>query len=174
MEYCRGIRDELQIPAGSKMLGVIGRGTDFNNPGVAALHTLPLGPDGIVDKAREMYEQGGYDYIFLATEDQKVFDTFMASDLKEKTKHIEQNRYAIDASKELLHTKYLEASETGKRNGFLEAEKYLSILEMLRTCDGIMASTDCGAVDYAMAMRDTELQELYIHGSDTNEFLKNK
>ena len=172
--YCKEIRDGLQIPDGATVLGVIGRGTDFNNPGVAALHTLPLGPDGIVEKAGEMFEKGGYDYVFLATEDPNVFDTFMASELKEKTKYIDQNRYAIDASKELLHNKYLEASASGARNGFEEARKYISILEMLRTCDGIMASTDCGAVDYAMAMRDTELRDLYIHGEDSNEFLKNK
>ena len=173
-EYCKGIIAELEIPEESKVLGVIGRGTDFNNPGVAALHTLPLDPEGIVKKAKEVYENGGYDYIFLATEDQKVFDTFMSSELKDVTKHIDQKRYSIDPSKELLHNKYLEADSSGERNGFEEARAYLSILEMLRRCDGIVASTDCGAVDYAMAMRDGELSDLYIHGSDSNEFLKNK
>ncbi len=172
--YCAGIREGLGIEENAKVLGVIGRGTDFNNPGVAALHTLPLDPQGIVDKAREVFEKGGYDLIFLATEDQKVFDTFMASDLKDRTRSVAQKRYSIDASKELLHTKYIEASESGERNGYNEARDYISILEMLRRCDGIVASTDCGAVDYAIAMRDKELTDLYIHGSDTNEFLKNK
>lgn len=173
-DYCKCVRDGLGIPEGSKVLGVVGRGSDFNNPGVAALHTLPLDPAGIVEKSREVYKSGGYDYIFLATEDQNVFDTFMASDLKDVTKHIEQKRYSIDASKELLHTKYVEESKAGNRNGFEEARGYISILEMLRRCDGIVASTDCGAVDYAMAMRDGEFSDLYIHGEDTNEFLKNK
>ncbi len=173
-DYCRNIRAGLDIPEGSKVLGVIGRGTDFNNPGVAALHTLPLDPEGIVDKAKEYYEAGNYDYIFLATEDQKVFDTFMSSELKDKTKHILQKRYRIDPSKELLHNKYLEASESGKRSGFEEARQYLAVLEMLRRCDGLIASTDCGALDYAMAMRDTTLQDLYIHGLETNVFLINK
>ena len=172
--YCEKVRKGLGIETGSKVLGVVGRGTDFNNPGVAALHTLPLDAAGIVDKAREIYTSGGYDYIFLATEDQKVFDTFMASDLGKVTKHIEQNRYSIDPKKELLHTKYLEESKSGKRDGYEEARVYISILEMLRRCDGIVASTDCGAVDYAMAMTDNELQDLYIHGEDSNVFLKNK
>ena len=173
-KYCEGIRDSLNIEEGSKILGIVGRGSDFNNPGVAALHTLPLDPEGIVDKAREVYEAGGYDYIFLATEDQKVFDTFMASDLKDKTKHIEQKRYDVDFSKQLLHNTYAEESKAGNRNGYEEARVYISILEMLRRCDGLVASTDCGAVDYAMAMRDGEFTDLYIHGQDTNEFLKNK
>lgn len=172
--YCENIRKDLNIPDGSKVLGVIGRGTDFNNPGVAALHTLPLDPAGIVAKAKEYYEKGGYDIIFLATEDQKVYDTFMASELKDVTRSIAQKRYSIDPSKELLHNKYLEASESGDRSAFDEARGYISILEMLRRCDGIVASTDCGALDYAMAMRDGELADLYIHGSDSNEFLKNK
>lgn len=172
--YCENVRDGLDIPNGAKILGVVGRGTDFNNPGVAALHTLPLDPKGIVDKARTIYESGGYDYIFLATEDQEVFDTFMKSDLASVTKHIEQKRYSIDANKELLHNKYLEENESGKRDGYEEAKVYISILEMLRRCNGIVASTDCGAVDYAMAMTDNELEDLYIHGHDTNKFLMNK
>ncbi|MBQ9392068.1 MAG: hypothetical protein IJU02_07780 [Lachnospiraceae bacterium] len=173
-EYCKKVREKLQIPSGAKVLGVVGRGTDFNNPGVAALHTLPLSPDDIVKKSKEVFREGGYDYIFLATEDQKVFDTFMTSDLKGVTKYIEQKRYSIDPSKELLHNKYLEASESGERDGYTEAKVYISILEMLRRCNGIVASTDCGAVDYAMAMTDNELEDLYIHGHDTNEFLMNK
>ena len=173
-KYCADVREGLGIEEGSKVLGIVGRGSDFNNPGVAALHTLPLDPQGIVDKAREVYEAGGYDYIFLATEDQNVFDTFMASDIADVTKHIEQKRYTIDSSKELLHNKYVEESKAGNRNAFEEARGYISILEMLRRCDGLVASTDCGAVDYAMAMRDGELSDLYIHGSDSNEFLKNK
>lgn len=172
--YCSKVREELAIPKGSKVLGVVGRGTDFYNPGVAALHTLPLDANGIVKKAREVYEKGEYDYIFLATEDQNVFDTFMASDLSKVTKHIKQNRYSIDAKKELLHNKYLEENKSGNRNGYEEAKGYLAILEMLRRCNGIVASTDCGAVDYAMSMTDNELEDLYIHGHDTNEFLINK
>ena len=174
LDYCDDIRAGLGIPDGAKVLGVIGRGTDFNNPGVAALHTLPLDPQGIVDKAREYYKNGGYEYIFLATEDQTVYDTFMASDLAGVTRSVAQKRYSIDPSKELLCNKYLEASESGQRSGFEEARNYLSILEMLARCKGIVASTDCGAVDYAMTMRDDELQDIYIHGQDTNEFLKNK
>ena len=135
---------------------------------------MPLDPKGIVDKARAIYKSGGYDYIFLATEDQEVFDTFMKSDLASVTKHIEQKRYSIDANKELLHNKYLEENESGKRDGYEEAKVYISILEMLRRCNGIVASTDCGAVDYAMAMTDNELEDLYIHGHDTNKFLMNK
>lgn len=172
--YCKKARDKLKIKKSDKVLGVVGRGTDFHNPGVATLHTLPLDPKGIVDKAREVYEDGGYDYIFLATEDQEVFDTFMESDLRNVTRYIEQKRYSIDADKELLHNKYIEENEAGKRDGYEEAKVYISILEMLRRCNGIVASTDCGAVDYAMAMTDNELEDLYIHGHDTNEFLMNK
>ncbi|MCR4610539.1 MAG: hypothetical protein K5644_01440, partial [Lachnospiraceae bacterium] len=172
--YCKKVRDGLGIEKGAKVLGVIGRGSDFNNPGVARLHTLPLEPQGIVDKAREVYNGGDYDYIFLATEDQKVFDTFMASDLRDVTKFIEQKRYEIDAKKELLHTRYIAESKAGKRNGYEEAKVYISILEMLRRCDGMISSTDCGAVEYAMSMRGEEFDYLYIHGADSNEYLKNK
>lgn len=173
-EYCAEIIRGLGIPKDARVLGVIGRGTDFNNPGVAALHTLPLDPDGIVKKAREMKNKGGYDYIFLATEDQKVFDTFMASDLKDATRYIDQKRYSIDAGKELLHNRYIRDSESGERDGYRDTVSYIAILEMLRRCNGLMASTDCGALDYAMAMRDTDIEDLYIHGADSNEFLKNK
>lgn len=90
--------------------------------------------------------------MFLATEDARVFDAFMASELRERLLFVPQPRYDLSSEADkgkLLVDVYQEQERTKGRDGYAETLRYLSILYILSTCDALIGSTECGATIFA-------------------------
>ena len=118
----------------------------------------------MVEKTRELFAKGGYDGIFLATEDASVFDTFMASDLKDKIFYVEQERISYDptdTSKRFLADIYKEEKE---RDGYAENLRYLGIIYILSKGSALLSTTLCGAAKMAWGFSENGFEYMDVPG----------
>ena len=76
-----------------KVLGILCRGTDYTNL-KPLYHVIPFSAAETINEVRKIIDN--YDRIYLATEDQMVFDTFMNELPKEKLFYTEQYRFRAD------------------------------------------------------------------------------
>ena len=137
-----------------RILGVIGRGTDYRSSKIGGALGNPLDGYEMLDKVRELMTQNQYDWVFLATEDQAVFDVFMGSDIADKVLYVPQPR--VDYSSSENNDKILlEIYAQENRDGYQDTLRYLGILDILaKRCCALIASVDCGSYYYAIALND--------------------
>lgn len=148
-----------------RVLGIIGRGTDYNSSQTEGVLGTPLTGPELVEKARALVEEKGFDRIFLATEDQSVFDAFANSPLADRMFYVPQPRidYADSKNNDKLLVDIYAQEE---RDGYQDTLRYLGILDILaKHCDALIASVDCGAYYYAVALNDGryEFAEAYAN-----------
>ena len=164
-QYAEKICRETLTDHPGRVLGVVGRGTDFNHPVIVKYRQKPLDPLGLLEKVKERFHGGGFDRIFLATEDQRVYDTFMQSEIAPYVCAVPQQRFNISQGSDqvkLLADIYKENKET--RNGYEETIRYLAILYTLSRCDAMIASTECGATIFAEGYKKTDFEFADIYG----------
>lgn len=159
---------EKVVPDGVKRyIGVVGRGSDYNmqlSGNLSNYLMRPLSGADMVEKTGELYKKGGYDGIFLATEDAGVFDTFMASDLKDKIFYVEQERITYDpsdTSKRFLADIYKEEKQ---RDGYAENLRYLGIIYILSRGTALLSTTLCGAAKMAWGFSESGFEYLDVPG----------
>ena len=132
-----------------RILGVVGRGTDWNSSrgGVPK----PMEPKTFLKEVKRVFGEWGCDNIFLATEDQQIYDIFMTSVLADKILCVDQ--YRIDYSDEKNYDLLLsEIKIRENRNGYLENLNYLGVIYILSKCDSLISTCDCGAARCAVAL----------------------
>jgi hypothetical protein len=138
--------------SGERVLGIVVRGTDYKDEAVKARGSqwevkLPSLAN-VVRKIEEVMNTWGYDYCFVATEDEEVFHE-LQKNLGTKMLYIEQERVVYDKDSgalylsEMWKQKHVDTYELGK--------KYLSVLYALSICDGLLSNMGCGAVFVARA-----------------------
>lgn len=130
-----------EIFSSKKMLAVIARGTDL-----AKCTHLQIDIQRVIDEVRETFVCG-YDYIFLATEDEKYLRLFQDA-FRDKLLFIDQKRISHDYEAdeyryvaELLDVKKEDRKEWGS--------KYLLITYCLSRCNALLYSIPCGALRLA-------------------------
>ena len=151
-DYCEEVRKQVLGEGSGRVLGVVGRGTDFNNPTITRFRQRPLTPEELLGKVADAVQAHGFDRVFLATEDARVFAAFMASELRDKVLFVPQPRFDLSSEEDrhkLLVDVYQEQEKAGGRDGYVETLRYLSILYILSTCDALIGSTVCGATIFA-------------------------
>ena len=152
LEHIRKMKEEFLPDNPGKVLGVIGRGTDYNSSQTAGFLGKPLTGEELEKEVVSLVEKHGFDHVFLATEDQSVFDVFMKSELMDKIFFIPQER--IDYSDLQFHDKYLvDIYREKKSDGYRNTMRYLGILDILaHDCTAMVATVDCGAYHFALAL----------------------
>lgn len=167
LSECRR-RYEQVVPEGmKKYIGVVGRGSDYNmqlTGNLANYLMRPLSGPEILEKAKELFAGGGYDGIFLATEDNQVFDVFMNSELKDKIFYVEQERITYDpsdTSKRFLADIYKEEKE---RDGYAENLRYLGIIYILSRASALLSTTLCGAAKMAWGFSEEGFEYMDVPG----------
>lgn len=121
------------LPVNSKVLGVLGRGTDY-----ASLHpykhAIVPSEQQLIDKVNElMGEWGGFDYIYLATEDSSIYQTFRKEYGKSLIFH---NAVLYDHD---TKGQYLASIRTNRKNDkYLKGLEYLANIYLLTKCDSII------------------------------------
>lgn len=159
-EYVQNMFSQIYPSEQERVLGVIGRGTDYNNP-KARMVPRPMDPAIFLANVEQQFVRGKYDKIFLATEDAQVFDLFMQSSLKDYIFYIEQERfdYSDPTNKEL----YLaDIKRRAEHDGYTDNLRYLSVLYTLSKCNGLMSTCICGAANVALALNDGMYEEVKI------------
>lgn len=167
--YCERMYERVVPSDSGRILGVVGRGTDFNNPIIVRFRQKPLAPQDLCDKVCTALAEGTFDTVFLATEDQRVFDAFMASDIADRVCFVEQPRYDLsqgDDQNKLLIDVYREDEADNPRDGYADTLRYLSILYILTKADALIASTECGATIFAQGYRDEPYEFVDIFGAE--------
>lgn len=165
--YCESMRSHVIPATAGRVLGVVGRGTDFNHPVIVRYRQRPLTPQELLDKVGDIVVKHGFDYVFLATEDQRVYDLFMESDLSHKILSVPQQRYDLsrgDDQHKLLVDVYKEAADSQGRDGYAETLRYLSILYILSQTDALVSSTECGATIFAEGFKREAFEFVDIYG----------
>ncbi len=157
--------DEVVPSIHGKILGVVGRGSDYNvnTKGYKGDLMRPLTPREILDKTIKFVRENDYDFVFLATEDADVFDLYMNSEIADKVLYVDQRRvsYKEHDDTQLLADIY---KEDEKRDGYTETLKYLGIINILSKCDALLSTTLCGAARIAVGLNDGEYEYIDVPG----------
>ena len=133
-----------------KMLGILLRGSDYIASGMSGA-SAPVTVESALPKIREWMDEGGYDGIFLATEDQDILDK-MKDAFPGKIRAVSQERYSITDFQEEGVTTISELDS--KRHpgddydNFLEdsTANYFYALYLLSRCESFMYSGQCGGI----------------------------
>lgn len=139
-----------------KVLGVLVRGTD--KPG---LKKSKNNTRQMLEECRDFFEEGGFDNLFLATEDSDYYDAF-CEEYGSKLIAIDQKRVA---GKDIIG-RQLNVPE-GKRNEF--GKTYLLITYCLSKCDAILYNFKVGAYYLMRKWRKTPFEFEYQIGRETVE-----
>lgn len=149
-EYIEELFDKTIQNKDMKILGVVGRGTDCCS--TRGGMPEPLETSLFLEEVKKAMKRWNCASIFLATEDQKVYETFMDSDLHNKIQVVDQ--YRIDYSKKENNNLLLsEIKIREHKNGYWDSLNYLGILYILSKCDSLISTCSCGAVNCAMALK---------------------
>lgn len=157
-DYIESVYHDL-IPEDCIVLGVIGRGTDFRSD-KARWVPNPPDPMKLLKSVEDFIKHASVDYIFLATEDARVYDCFMESALKNKIICVEQERITYSEEDKKLFLSEIYKRE--KIDGYLFNLKYLSVLEILSRCDYLISGCYCGAHRIAEALNNGRYREVIL------------
>lgn len=147
-----------------KILGVIGRGTDYHS-NRAMWICEPLETDAFLEEVAKAFEEWNCEYIFLATEDENVFKAFMGSNLRDKIISVDQER--IDYNDAKYKNLWLaEIKVRDKTGGYIDNLRYLGILWILSKCSSLISSVSCGSSKLAIAFNIEKYDNVKIFSGD--------
>ncbi len=131
---------EAVIGSRKHILGVLCRGTDYteNKP---SGHPIQPTTEQAITKAKEVMQQYGYEYVFLATEDKRIYNTFKVA-FGDKLLFSGQKLYETMNGKKFLS----EFTETNCTEKWHNTVDYYSTIYILSKCDGLLAGLTCGSI----------------------------
>lgn len=139
-----------------KVLGVVMRGSDYRNSAIKKRGEKKENaePQQVIKRINEICALWGYEYIFVATEDNEYLEMFK-NEFKERLIYVSQKRVhyvtQIDDDKFVNQMLNIQGDKDFTR-------KYLTTLTALSKCDALLASTYCGAVFAARSWKDGEYE----------------
>ena len=132
-----------------KILAVVVRGSDYLAPSVAKYVPHGITAEETLEKAISYSKEKGFDYCFLATEDQSYLELFRNSELKDRLLYVDQER--VDYTREENKDKLLiEIYGREKKDPYKRTLDYICVLEAVIRCDALLANVTCGVVTYAL------------------------
>lgn len=137
--YAQNKREQV-VGHKQHILGVLCRGTDYteNKP---SGHPIQPTAEQAVAKAKEVMSEYGYEYIFLATEDQRIYQVFKEA-FGDKLLFSKQKLYeGMNGKKFLSELKVTDYSEK-----WHNTVDYYSTIYILSKCDGLLAGLTCGSI----------------------------
>lgn len=139
-----------------KILGVLGRGTDYSSLKPHKHNIVPTASE-LIEKAEELIiEWGEFDYIFLATEDNSILDEFK-NHFGERLLYNKQERYSSDTKGKALS----QIHKKRKQDHYYRGLEYLSTIDLLSKCDSLITS-DVGGARIAAWKNDGKYNNLYV------------
>ena len=155
-----------------RMLGVLLRGSDYITSAMGGF-SKPRQVAEVAPMIRKWFEEGGYDRIFLATEDGDLLDD-MVKTFAGKVISVSQERYRVSDFREGMTTisELDRARHPGRAyDAYVEdaTVNYLYALYMLSRCEAFMYSCHCGGVSLARQFNEDQYQKLYSFADDGKE-----
>ena len=131
---------------GKKVLGVLCRGTDYKN-NRPANHPVQPETDMVIRKAREIMEFYNCERLYLATEDEEIYEKFEAA-FGERLRVTEAERYGNTG-----HANINDLIIEGKRDRYRKGKEYLINILLLSMCSCLVAGS-VGGTYGALLMSD--------------------
>ena len=163
-EFCRlneaeskYIEEEIQtILKDSKVLGVICRGTDYIGAGMAV---QPKTED-VIAEAADWLRKYGYDKIYLATEDERIYDQFAAAF---PDKILVNKRSYYDKAMVKQNVGAIGRVHFNRENDdYLKGLEYLSSIYIVSRCNALLAGY-CGATHAALMLNDDHFDRFKVY-----------
>ena len=147
-----------------RLLGVLLRGSDYITSAMGG-SSRPRRVTEVAPVIEEWLEQGGYDKIFLATEDGDLLDD-MVKVFGGRILCVSQERYRVSDFREGMTTisELDRARHPGREyDDYVEdaTVNYLYALYMLSRCEAFMYSCHCGGVSLARQFNEDRFEKLY-------------
>ncbi len=149
-----------------KMLGILLRGSDYIASGMSGA-SAPVTVESAIPKIREWMDEGGYDGIFLATEDRDILDKMLAA-FPGKIRAVSQERYGIEdftannvkTISELDSKRHPEGEDY---DAFLEdsTANYFYALYLLSRCESFMYSGQCGGIVMTKSLSEKGFRRMW-------------
>ena len=137
--------ENAQIGDLDTVLGVLVRGTDY-------IATKPKGHpiqpelDEVIERARQVIGENNYRAVYVATEDESYYDTFMSEFGKERV--LSNKRVYYD--KKYVPGKVIGIIHFDRDNdNYLKSIEYLSSMILLSRCDSLVAG-NCGGTRFSL------------------------
>jgi hypothetical protein len=133
--------DEKEIFARDrKILGILCRGTDYTHNKPAG-HEIQPDPDDVIKKAEEVIRKCDCTHIYLATEDQDIYDIF---EKKFRTILLSNGQTRFSGT-ELKNVQYLaEVQKKRERDKYFLGLEYLSSINILSKCSCFIGGQTMG------------------------------
>jgi len=145
------------IPSGSRVLGVLCRGTDYltNRP---KNHPIQPDPDSVIRDCQELMRKGNFDKIFLATEDDSIYVRFSAI-FGTKLLTTTAMRYGD------IGSKYLPEVNSDRSNDhYLRGLEYFTTISILSRCNALVCGRTGGSIAAGYMGNDFEFVYCYDLG----------
>ncbi len=157
-DYMQQEQEEI-FQAGRHILGVCCRGTDYTQ---LKPKGHPIQPDieDVLNKAAEMMQAYGYNYIYLATEDGKIDQMFRE---RFPNKILINKRMYYDEifdGKDLTWIKDVHFER--ENDDYLKGVEYLSSLMILSKCNALLAG-NCGGSQMAVFQNNGAYEHVYMY-----------
>lgn len=157
-------RSRKYLVQDKRILGIVARGSDYKKT-LAHPKQAPL--DVVINRARKMMKYNGYEYIFLATEDAEIYETFREAFGKELL-FIDQKRVRLE---DFPDDSIGLADVDGMQDEAIREKlmiDYFTAIYCISKCNALLASGNCGSVRMAIGMNDGAYEEKYIYDLGVN------
>lgn len=148
-ETCRYVDDEAEsLKIYQNTLGVLLRGTDYVSLKPKG-HPVQPGIEEVIGEIKHALNTGGYEKIYLATDEKKLFDIVETS----------VSVPALSNKRTYYDDKYQQGLPIGTvhfdrdKDNYYKGLEYLSSMLLLSRCKGIVAG-NCGGTKFACLMAD--------------------
>ena len=138
----------------NKTLGVLCRGTDYTNKRPAQ-HPIQPAVEDIIQKSEEMLQDHGCQYVFLATEDEDIYQEFYRA-FGDKLRVSDAKRYENIGSSNINDVSF-DRERDKYRRGF----DYLITIGILAKCDYLVAG--CAGGTYGALLLTKGYIDQYIY-----------
>ena len=152
------VEEERRHLMKGRTLGVICRGTDYIKLKPQG-HPVQPSPEQVIERARIMMRQYRLDYLYLATEEQAIYEKF------EKAFPglvIVNKRQYYDGIFNAQNMSYIYEVQFNRENDiYLKGLEYLSSLQLLSRCD-VLLGGNCGGACAALYMNNMEYKHVEL------------
>ena len=128
------------FPIGEKVLGVLARGTDYLEVHPKG-HPVQPQPEVIINKAQSLMQEKKYQYLFLATEDQKIYDLFKQQ-FHDKLLCVGQKLLSGMSGAKFI----ADLDQSKKLNQKYDVLNYLASLYILSKCSAFIGGCTAGTI----------------------------
>ena len=141
-DVAKYVQQKLNLVIGDRRheLGVLCRGTDYTESKPSGHPIQPTAEQAII-KAKEVMSQNGFEYVFLATEDKRIYNAFLGAFGNQLLFSGQKLYDGMNGKKFLSEFHINDYSE--KWHNIVD---YYSTIYILSKCDGLLAGLTCGSI----------------------------